>query len=109
MQGGNLLGTYILDRVKMAHVQYMDEMIREYLLFRGFTATVKAFDSDLKIDKEKGFRVDKIIDQLWHFINSYDLNALRELWGHLDTHMFAKLESNFTTGQCAEKISCFYF
>ncbi|XP_022902483.2 WD repeat-containing protein 91 [Onthophagus taurus] len=82
----------------MAHVQYMDELIKEYLLYRGFTATVKAFDNDLKADKEKGFRVDKITDHIVHLINNYDLNSLRDLWAHLDNHMFSKLESNFIPG-----------
>ncbi|KAJ8932675.1 hypothetical protein NQ318_021214 [Aromia moschata] len=82
----------------MAHVQFMDEIIREYLLFRGFGSTLKAFDSELKTDKEKSFRVDKIIEQLLLFINNYDLNALRELWSHLESHMFTKLESHFTPG-----------
>ncbi|XP_063907683.1 WD repeat-containing protein 91 [Zophobas morio] len=82
----------------MAHAQYMDELIREYLLFRGFGSTLKAFDSELKVDKEKSFRVDKIIDQLMQFIANFDLNSLRELWGHLDAHMFSKLESHFIPG-----------
>lgn len=41
----------------MSHVQYIDELVREYLLFRGFTVTLKSFDNELKIDKDKGFRV----------------------------------------------------
>lgn len=88
----------------MAHVQHMDELIKEYLLFRGFTSTVRAFETDLKADKEKGFRVDKIIDQILHIINIYDLNSLRELWTHLDSHMFSKLESHFHPGICAIRI-----
>lgn len=83
----------------MAHVQYMDELIREYILFRGFGNTLKVFDSDLKSDKEKSFRVDKIVDQLLHFINVYDLNSLKEFWGHLDNHMFSKLENHFVPGK----------
>ena len=82
----------------MAHAQYLDEIVREYLLFRGFGGTVKALDVDLKSDKEKGFRVDKIIDQLMYFVNTYDLNALRDLWSHLENHMFSKLESHFSAG-----------
>lgn len=83
----------------MAHTQYLDEVIREYLTFRGFASAVKVFDSELKSDKGKSFRVDKIIDQLMQFITNYDLNSLRELWGHLDMHMFSKLESHFATGK----------
>lgn len=76
----------------------MDELIKEYLLFRGFSSTIKSFDSELKVDKEKSFRVDKIIDQILYFVTNYDLNSLRDLWAHLDTHMFTKLESHFTPG-----------
>lgn len=83
----------------MAHVQYVDALIREYILFRGFSNTLKTFDSELKTDKDKGFRVDKIIDQLMHSINSQDLHALREIWNHLDGHLFSKLEHSFAFGK----------
>ena len=45
-------------KVIMAY-QYFDEQIREYLLFRGFVSTLKAFDADIKSEKEKGLRADK--------------------------------------------------
>ncbi|XP_047997009.1 WD repeat-containing protein 91 [Leguminivora glycinivorella] len=76
----------------MAHIQFVDELVKEYLLYRGFTSTVKAFDNDLKTDKDKGFRVDKIVDQILHFINVSDLNGLKEYWSHLDSLVFSKLE-----------------
>ncbi|XP_030764146.1 WD repeat-containing protein 91 [Sitophilus oryzae] len=79
----------------MSHIQYIDELIREYLVFRGFASTLKNFDADLKLDKDKSFRVDKIIDQLIHLISVYDLNGLRELWAHFDKNIFTKLESHF--------------
>lgn len=82
----------------MAHAQFLEEAIKEYLLFRGFGATLKAFDADLRSDKEKSFRVDKIIEQLWHSVSIYDLNSLRELWNHLECHMFNKLEAHFLSG-----------
>jgi len=41
----------------MPHMQHIDELIREYFLFRGFTNALKWFDFDVKFDKDKGFRV----------------------------------------------------
>ncbi|GBP27286.1 WD repeat-containing protein 91 [Eumeta japonica] len=79
----------------MAHIQFTDELVREYLLFRGFTNTVKAFDNDLKADKDKGFRVDKIVEQILQYINTSDLNGLKEYWSHLDSLVFSKLEIHF--------------
>lgn len=39
----------------------IDELVKDYLLFRGLTQTQKAFDSELKNDKEKGLRVTYIL------------------------------------------------
>lgn len=83
----------------MAHIQYVDSLIREYMLFRGFSNTLKTFDTELKTDKDKGFRVDKIIDQILGAINTQDLQLLREIWNHLDGHLFSKLEHSFASGK----------
>lgn len=82
----------------MAHNQFVDELVREYLIYRGFTSTVKAFDNDLKADKDKGFRVDKIVEQIVHYINVSDLNGLKEYWSHLDCLVFSKLEVHVQPG-----------
>ena len=34
-----------------------DELIKEYLLYRGFTASVKQLEIESKQDKDKGYRV----------------------------------------------------
>lgn len=85
--------------LNMAHIQYVDGLIREYLLFRGLPNSLKTFDSELKNDKDKGFRVDKIIEQITHSISVQDLQGLRELWNHLDGHLFSKLEHSFASGK----------
>ena len=41
----------------MSSIQQMDELVKEYLLYRGFTAAIRALDADLKQDKDKAFRV----------------------------------------------------
>lgn len=44
--------------VRMASaVERTDDLVREYLIYRGFTSTLKHLDTDIKADKEKGFRV----------------------------------------------------
>ncbi|XP_056586567.1 WD repeat-containing protein 91 [Triplophysa dalaica] len=73
-------------------VERTDDLVREYLMYRGFTSTLKHLDSEIKADKEKGFRVDKIIDQLQHFIQIFDLVGLRDYWSYLDRRLFSRLE-----------------
>ncbi|XP_059214487.1 WD repeat-containing protein 91 [Centropristis striata] len=73
-------------------VERTDEHVREYLIYRGFTSTLKHLDTEIKSDKEKGFRVDKIIDQLQQFVQNFDLFGLKEYWLYLDRRLFCRLE-----------------
>ena len=77
----------------MTQYQFLDELVREYLLFRGFVTTLKSLDTDLKNEKEKGFRVEKIVDHIQQSISSHDLQSLLELWKHFESKLFSRLET----------------
>ncbi len=48
-------------------VERTAELVRDYLLFRGFTNTLKSFDAELKLDKDKKFRVSGVIGGITHY------------------------------------------
>ncbi|XP_067133024.1 WD repeat-containing protein 91 isoform X2 [Centruroides vittatus] len=79
----------------MAAIGFADELVRDYLLYRGFLGALKAFDAELKTDKDRGFRADRIVEHLTSCISSLDLSALREAWSHLDLRIFSRLEHSF--------------
>ena len=81
----------------MAPYQALDDLIREYLLFRGFASSLKAFDLDIKAEKEKGFRADKITDQMLQHVSNHDLASMRELWQHLNNKLFRRLDPTQTS------------
>lgn len=83
----------------MSHTQFTDNLVREYILYRGLANTLKVFDTELKLDKDKSFRTDKIIDFITYSINTHDLQSLRDIWGHLCNHFFNKLEHHFSSGE----------
>ena len=35
----------------------MDSLVKDYLMYRGYTASLKALDNDMKNDKDKNFKV----------------------------------------------------
>uniref|UniRef100_H3CCZ4 WD repeat-containing protein 91 n=1 Tax=Tetraodon nigroviridis TaxID=99883 RepID=H3CCZ4_TETNG len=78
-------------------VERTDEHVREYLIYRGFTNTLRQLDGEIKADKEKGFRVDKIIDQLQQFVQSFDFFGLKDYWLYLDRRLFSRLEDIYRT------------
>ncbi|XP_059656251.1 uncharacterized protein LOC132303144 [Cornus florida] len=49
----------------MENMNYAEELIREFLVFRGFTNTLQAFETELGSDIGKGFQVDKILDLIF--------------------------------------------
>ncbi|XLS97163.1 hypothetical protein HN51_039898 [Arachis hypogaea] len=49
----------------MENLQYAEELVREFLIFRGFTNTLQSYDSELRTNLGKGFHIDKIIDLIF--------------------------------------------
>lgn len=79
-------------------VSLMDDLIKEYLFFRGFQATLKCFDHELKFDKDRAFRADRIVEQLISFVHSHDYLALIEYWSYLDQKFFSQLVMKSNNG-----------
>ncbi|KAF9333212.1 WD repeat-containing protein 91 [Linnemannia elongata] len=79
----------------MNSIQHIDELVKEYLLFRGFTNSYKAFEADSKTDKDRGFQADKIIEELYSSIAAMDLTALLDHWRYLDVRYFSRLDHRF--------------
>ncbi|ELT95333.1 hypothetical protein CAPTEDRAFT_162335 [Capitella teleta] len=91
----------------MAQTELADELVREYLLFRGFSSSLKTFDAEIKNDKAKGNRVDKIMDQIHALIANYDLMGLKEFWAFLDRRLFSRLEQMYASSIYKLEVSLF--
>ncbi|MBA0731518.1 hypothetical protein Golax_020549 [Gossypium laxum] len=49
----------------MENMQYAEELVREFLVFRGFTNTLQAFETEICTDIGKMFQVYKIVDLIF--------------------------------------------
>lgn len=72
-------------------ISLMDDLVKEYLLFRGFNLTLKTFESELRQDKDRSFRADKIVEQLIAYIQAFDLISLVDYWSYFDHKYFSQL------------------
>ena len=66
----------------MDSLPYIDSLLKEYLLFRGFTQTLSAFQKELEADKGCGFQAERITDHI--FRNLIPSLACKDLWEFLD-------------------------
>lgn len=78
----------------MSCMQQMDELVKEYLLFRGFSGTVRALETDLKSEKDKAFRVSTTA------IRTSDVTNMRMLAKILKFSQTKLLSSLFTILLC---------
>eukprot|EP00128_Syssomonas_multiformis_P011153 Colp12_sorted_trinity150504_noHs@27472 len=76
-------------------VANIDDLLKEYLVFRGFTNTLRTFEAEIKTDKDKGFNVAKITEQIFVYINTHDIVNLRRLWNHLEKRFLRRLDQSF--------------
>ncbi|CAJ0906535.1 5872_t:CDS:2 [Entrophospora sp. SA101] len=77
----------------MNSLDQIDELVKEYLMFRGFTNAIRAFEMEIKNDK--GFQAEKIVDELYTYVTSSDINGLMDNWKYLNLRYFSRLDSRF--------------
>lgn len=64
----------------MENMQYAEELLREFLIFRGFTSTLQTFDRELSTDIGRNFQVDKILDLVFQvYVPKYEADKLISL------------------------------
>ncbi|KAK1694716.1 hypothetical protein QYE76_011413 [Lolium multiflorum] len=65
----------------MENLQYAEELVREFLVFRGFTSTLQAYEAELSTEIGRNFEVDKILDLVFSvYIPKYQLDRLLSLF-----------------------------
>jgi WD40 repeat protein len=73
----------------------IDDLLKEYLAFRGFTATLKQFEVERKTDKTKAHQTEKIVEQIFTHLQTFEYNKFFEYWGFLKSRFFSRLDSKF--------------
>ncbi|XP_073305948.1 uncharacterized protein [Primulina huaijiensis] len=64
----------------MEKMKFAEELVREFLVFRGFTSTLQCLEKDLSTDIGKGFQVDKILDLIFSvYIPKFEAEKLIDL------------------------------
>ena len=88
-------------------VNFMDDLVKEYLLFRGFQSTLKSLEHELKSDKSNAaaFRADKCTDLILSYVHAYDLNALLDFWSYLEHKFFSRLSIKSSSAAAASSSS----
>lgn len=78
----------------MSHLKLIDDLIREYLVYRGLASSLKAFDADLKTCKDRSYCADRVLDVLMTSVNESRLDRLLSVWQHLEQKVFSGLDTH---------------
>jgi len=69
-----------------------DEVVLEYLLFRGFTDTFRVFHMERGEDRLQSLNADMVAAKFLSFADSQQLRPLLELWSFLEDRCFSNLD-----------------
>lgn len=70
--------------MEIEKMKFAEELVREFLVFRGFTNTLQAFEKELATDIGKGFQVDKILDLIFSvYVPKFEAEKLIDLLSFL--------------------------
>ena len=77
----------------------LDSLFKEYLLYRGMTSTLAAFEQELQQDRLKELEAERITRDLFRLADDFKLSHLLELWKYLDSSLFSRIDRKyFETG-----------
>ncbi|KAH7465816.1 hypothetical protein KRP22_014818 [Phytophthora ramorum] len=76
---------------------HVDELVMEYLLFRGFTKSFQVFSAERKRDRTRGFDVEQIISQLLVSVQTYQIETVLETWKFLTARFFNHLDASYAS------------
>ncbi|XP_065648765.1 WD repeat-containing protein 91 isoform X2 [Hydra vulgaris] len=69
----------------------IDSLVKEYLIFRGFTSSLKVLETEIKNDNNKSYKVDKILEQFSLYIQNYEIANLKSYWRYFERCYFCQL------------------
>jgi hypothetical protein len=82
----------------MEKMHYAEELVREFLVFRGFTNTLEAYETELRTDVGKGFQVDKILDLIFSlYIPKFQIDKLVALLGFFKHYISSSSETTLVS------------
>lgn len=79
----------------MDDMDYLDDLFKEYLLFRGMTETLGTFEKEIKTDRFQKLEATLIVQELYQWINQSNLPALLDLWKYLDKALFSRIDQKY--------------
>lgn len=90
----------------MENMQYAEELVKEFLVFRGFANTLQAFESELSTDIGKGFQLDKILDLIFTvYIPKFQAEKLVGLLNFFKQCLSSSYERVFFDTLCKLEVS----
>lgn len=80
----------------MENIQYAQELVREFLVFRGFTNTLQSFETELATDIAKGFQVEKLLNLIFYeYIPKFQVEKLLALINFFKHYFISSTETSF--------------
>ncbi|KAL3700993.1 hypothetical protein R1sor_019015 [Riccia sorocarpa] len=80
----------------MENMQYAEAVVKEFLLFRGFTHTLHSFEAEVEADIGHGLQVDRIVDLFFNvYIQRFEADNMVNLMAFLQKSFFSSADERY--------------
>ncbi len=80
----------------MDAIPYVDSLVKEYLLFRGFTGSLRALNKELASDRGCGFQADQLCELVFRKLLPLDqASELMEVLDFLSKRVYSRLPGSY--------------
>lgn len=86
-----------MDRNFLSSIHLIDELLKEYFVYRGFTETLKKFEIDLKNDKSHSMRFHRMVQEIMSEINNLNLPGVTQIWNQYVRVLFHQIDKKSQT------------
>uniref|UniRef100_A0A9J2PRW3 LisH domain-containing protein n=1 Tax=Ascaris lumbricoides TaxID=6252 RepID=A0A9J2PRW3_ASCLU len=69
----------------------VDSLVKDYLSFRGFNATLASFEAETRHERDCKFSVSRVVGELFSAIENHDIDRLHSLWSYFNVKVFSCL------------------
>merc|ERR1712137_546161 len=75
----------------------LDNLFKEYLLYRGMTQSLATFQQELQQDRMKELEAERISKELFRLITEFKLSYFLDFWKYLDDALFSRVDRKYLT------------
>lgn len=78
-----------------SNISSIDQIVGEYLIYRGFTQTFRSLEAEKGRDRVKQFEGGRIVEAIFGYLHTFEVDSFITLWDFMSKRFFFHLDAEY--------------